>query len=822
MSRRSLAGRVLPATALVAALLAAPHADAQRVPALVACAPLPDSLVSPEGPGPLVARSGGRDPGAMALDEGAGRVYINTATALLVLDAASGACLRAVPLNLAAPGPIAVDGRTHVVFAVRGGPDTVEGGTHLIFAARGASIVAFAGASGARLATVPTAARVWSLLVSPGGDRVLGVSESALLVLDGRTGALLRRAPLSSPINGQVRAVALWDLGTVYVADMRSIMVLDAASGALRRTIPLAAGPLDLAVDARTRHLFVAALPPGNTPASSYSLLAMFDAATGAALHQERFATSWADYDSTIVAVDGPRGHLLVSSNVSTMHVIDTRTGAALASAPAGGVLPVRGALAGRSGQVFLANLESGRGGRLGQAEGSLSVFDAATVSGRHLTFIGYSPTGLVVDQTTRRLFVTTAGTIADSDGYAVAGTVLVFDIEALVGVGPPQALPACVPLPATLVSPAGRGLVAARSAGANPAAMALDEAAGRVYINTATALLVLDAANGACLRAAPLDAAFPGPIAVDLRTHVVFAVRGASIAAFAGASGARLATVPTGAEVTTLLADPRADRVLGISGAELLVLDGRTGALLRRAPLPFPTEARVPVAALWDLGAVYVAEPRAIAVLDAASGALRRAIPLAATPIGLAADARTRHLFVTALPPVASNVAIGYSLLTTFDAASGATLRQVRFTTSPESPDSTIVAVDGPRGHLFVSSDVSTMNMVDTRTGAVLATAPADPLPQLGTVAERAGRVFVANLNFGRGGRPGQAQGSLSAFDAATGAGRQLTYIGYSPTGLVADETTGRIFVTTAGTLADNDQSYVAGTVLVFDLRAL
>ena len=56
---------------------------------------------------------------AMALDEAAGLVYINTATALLVLDAASDTCLRTVPLNLAAPGPIAVDGWTHVVFAVR-------------------------------------------------------------------------------------------------------------------------------------------------------------------------------------------------------------------------------------------------------------------------------------------------------------------------------------------------------------------------------------------------------------------------------------------------------------------------------------------------------------------------------------------------------------------------------------------------------------------------------------------------------------------------------------------------------------------------------
>lgn len=389
------------------------------------------------------------------------------------------------------------------------------------------------------------------------------------------------------------------------------------------------------------------------------------------------------------------------------------------------------------------------------------------------------------------------------------------------VGAQRPQALAACAPLPDSLVSPEGPGLVAARSAGENPAAMALDEAAGRVYINTAAALLVLDATSGACLRAAPLDSASPGPIAVDGRMHLVFAARDTLIVAFAGASGTRLATVPAAARVTSLLADPAGDRVVGISDAEVLVLDGRTGALLRRAPFAGPVNGQAHVAALWDLGAIYVAEPRAIAVLDAASGALRRAIPIAATPIGLAADERTRHLFVTALPP-GTMPARAYSLLATFDATSGAALRQVRFATSSESPDSAIVAVDAPRGHLFVSSNISTMNMVDTRTGAVLASAPADPLPQLGAVAERAGRVFVANLNFGRGGRPGQAQGSLSAFDAATGAGRQLTYVGYSPTALVADETTGRLFVTTAGTLTDNDQSDVAGTVLVFDIKAL
>jgi len=83
MSRRSWAVRIVPALALIVTLVAAPRVGAQRPQALAACAPLPDSLVSPEGPGPLVARSGGRDPGAMALDEGAGRVYINTATAPL-------------------------------------------------------------------------------------------------------------------------------------------------------------------------------------------------------------------------------------------------------------------------------------------------------------------------------------------------------------------------------------------------------------------------------------------------------------------------------------------------------------------------------------------------------------------------------------------------------------------------------------------------------------------------------------------------------------------------------------------------------------------
>jgi len=412
--RRSWAGRIVPALALVATLVAAPRAGAQRVQALAACAPLPGSLVSPYGPGPLAARSAGPAPRAMALDEAAGRVYINTATALLVLDAANGACLRVAPLGGASPGPIAVDGRTH-----------------LVFAARDTSVVAFAGASGARLATVPAAAPVTSLLADPAGDRVLGISDAELLVLDGRTGALLRRASLPHPRGTQVHAAALWSAGTVYVTEPQAIAVLDVASGALRRTIPLAAAPTNLAIDARTRHLFAIAHPPYLTTGDKYVLLETFDAASGAALHQVRLATTIVDFNWALVALDGLRGHLFVYSNASGMNMVDTRTGAVLASGPSD-YGPQRGAVAGRSGQVFVANLQFGeQGGRPGQAQGSLSVFDA-TGRGRHLTDIGFYPTGLVVDQTTGRLFVTTLGTLVDNDGTTVAGTVLVYDLKTL------------------------------------------------------------------------------------------------------------------------------------------------------------------------------------------------------------------------------------------------------------------------------------------------------------------------------------------------------------------------------------------------------
>ena len=411
--RRSLAGRGLPVIALITMLIAAPRAGAQRPRALAACAPLPDTLVSPYGPGPLAARSAGPAPRAMALDEAAGRVYINTATALLALDAASGACLRDTPLVGAFPGPVAVDGRTH-----------------LVFAARDTSIVAFAGASGARLATVPAAARITSLLADPGGDRVLGISDAELLVLDGRTGALLRRAPLPSPRGTQVHAAALWSAGSLYVTEPRAIAVLDAASGALRRTISLAVAPTNLAIDARTRHLFAIAHPPYLTTGDKYVLLETFDAASGAALRQVRLATTFVDFNWALVAVDGPRGHLFAYSNASGMNMVDTRTGAVLATGPSD-YGPMRGAVAGRNGQVFVANLQFGeQAGRPGQAQGSLSAFDA-TGRGRHLTDIGFYPTGLVADQTTGRLFVTTLGTLTDNTALG-AGTVLVFDIKAL------------------------------------------------------------------------------------------------------------------------------------------------------------------------------------------------------------------------------------------------------------------------------------------------------------------------------------------------------------------------------------------------------
>ena len=136
---------------------------------------------------------------------------------------------------------------------------------------------------------------------------------------------------------------------------------------------------------------------------------------------------------------------------------------------------------------------------------------------------------------------------------------------------------------------------------------------------------------------------------------------------------------------------------------------------------------------------------------------------------------------------------------------------------------DSAIVAVDGTRGHLFVATQIRTMNTVDTRTGVVLASWSTDAIPLRGALAEQSGRVFAANVGLGAGeGRPGQAQGSLSVFDAVTGTGYLVCRIGYSPTGLVVDQTTRRLFVTTFGTIADNNATSVAGTVLVFDLRVL
>ena len=121
MSRlRSWAGQIVPALALVATLVSAPGVGARRARVPAACAPTPGTLVAPEAAQPLAARSTGSVTGGMALDEGAGRVYINTAAALLALDAASGACLHTTPLDAAFPGPVAVDGRTHPVFAASG------------------------------------------------------------------------------------------------------------------------------------------------------------------------------------------------------------------------------------------------------------------------------------------------------------------------------------------------------------------------------------------------------------------------------------------------------------------------------------------------------------------------------------------------------------------------------------------------------------------------------------------------------------------------------------------------------------------------------
>ncbi len=166
---------------------------------------------------------------------------------------------------------------------------------------------------------------------------------------------------------------------------------------------------------------------------------------------------------------------------------------------------------------------------------------------------------------------------------------------------------------------------------------------------------------------------------------------------------GRVLRGITTGTAWGTVVADEQTGRVFVISdvAGQLSVLDARTGTLVRTLPLGgfAATDERS--------GHVFLARvlPNAtgsheVIMLDGRTGAVLRHIPVAANPGAPVVDPQTGHVFIASVGPVdASGNPSTYGTLTILDGASGTVVRTMNVGFNPGD-----MLIDGRARRLLVS----------------------------------------------------------------------------------------------------------------------
>lgn len=196
---------------------------------------------------------------------------------------------------------------------------------------------------------------------------VLNVSGHSVSMLDATTGLVRGTVPLPYPIDAAVDDttghvfVLHGGCGTAYQAVM-----LDARSGRILHTTPLAGAPVGIAVDARLRRVLIAN--------SGNSTLTMLDTVSGRVVRTVAVGAV-----PVAVALDTENDHAFVTDRSdNTVSVLDARSGAVLKTV-AVGQSPTSVAVDTRTARVFVVNA----------GDGTVSVLDAGTGARLHTVTVG-------------------------------------------------------------------------------------------------------------------------------------------------------------------------------------------------------------------------------------------------------------------------------------------------------------------------------------------------------------------------------------------------------------------------------------------------
>ena len=373
------------------------------------------------------------------------------------------------------------------------------------------------------------------------------------------------------------------DAGMGTTADGPGALVVDSASG--RAFVRDAAGvvsAIDLvhdtvmrreslnasgvpAIDARGGRVFV----PSTGGSGGAGSVQALDATTGAVVRSFVVGAR-----PSAVAFDARSGRLAVAE-AGDVRVLDATSGATIATVPISNPTALAGD--GRSGRVFVAS--NGHAAYSGDSPSSLVMLDAA--SGAVVTTTAGIGGQIAVDESAGRVFV---GHV-DSEGTRL--TLRVSVLDATTG----RVL---------------RTINIGQNGDAYLAALAVDQATGRVFIASYFGLQALDPATG---RLRTLDAGAPNAIAVDARGGRVYAtyvdttnqygipVGPGSVAVFDATTGARLTTVTVGQGPDAVAVDEASGRVLVLDQRGVDALDAAAGVTTRVQP-PLPADPIAPAAA--------------------------------------------------------------------------------------------------------------------------------------------------------------------------------------------------------------------------------
>ncbi len=418
-------------------------------------------------------------------------------------------------------------------------------------------------------------------------------------------------------------------LALLVVVSVFALLTQPTATGLVRATVPVGQGPRFVAIDGLTEHAFV--VDQGGVQGATLTPLpadvAMIDVRSGALVRTIALNT-----DPTGIAVDERHGRAIVIGAAGIVSVLDTATGALVATPVVVGGTDALG-----------VDTVSGHAVAASYAAGTASTIDLRTGRLLRVARVGQGAVGVLVDERTHRAFVESR-----PGGYG-AGT------RGSIGV----------------IDTTSGALLRRVTVGLSPDGMALSTGENRVYVLNSQdgTVSVLDARSGALVFTIALTAGGfptgPGTLVIDERTHHAFVDHG-WIHVFDTRTGAIVALHKVSTVQGPLGIDTRTDRVFAATyrDGRVRVLDGASGRILRTidvgiAPQDMTVDERegrvyivTPGAVLATappgaLGPVQTRGPGRVYVLDARSGAIQGRAVVGMNPVVVTVNAEAGRVLV-------------------------------------------------------------------------------------------------------------------------------------------------------------------------------